>query len=76
MSEESKAVKRARRWEQGALDRAAKSYARYLRAVEYRKLAEAQDQIEKDTDELRKRIAETAMQGKALEADIARISSQ
>lgn len=72
--EESKAVRRAKRWEAGALDRAARSYARYLRSVEYRKLVEAQDQIAKDTDELKKRIEQSLVLGEELKGDIARVA--
>lgn len=74
MTEESKRIRRAKRWEQAELNRAARSYSRYLRAVEFRKLVEAQEQIEAETEELKKRIAETAALGASLQADIARVT--
>ena len=71
MSEESKAVRRAKRLEKAELDRAVRALVRYRRAVEYRKLMEKREEIEKETEELAKRTEELLAYGAQLQADVA-----
>lgn len=72
MSEESKAVKRAKRWEKAELERAARAYGRYLRAVEYRKLMEKQEEIQRETERITRETAELISFGERLRTDIDR----
>lgn len=56
MTEESRAVKRARKSEERLLGYAVSAYRRYLRAVEYRKLVQGHEKVKLATAELDERI--------------------
>lgn len=64
MSEESKAVRRARKREEASLRRAARALGYYQLAVAYRKLLQSREDFKRSNDEIMARTAALLEAGK------------